>query len=183
MEKIMVMLSIDPEKKEFFEGKNLDVEEGPSTSQIVIFDRDNSRREKKGGFNDYLFWRYVDRPDLARQVKLLEAVFKKIDRAIDTKHIRDDDKLQLIHQLIQKEKPPVFLFEEPDKDILMLNLGYLKNSAEKLPSGYPRETLLAALYAVMTFIEEDKLPHWSINPDDPDWSWDKFTSSFKEYSK
>lgn len=67
---------------------------------------------------------------------------------------------------------------EPDRDILLMNLDYLDSFAEKLGPGLKEETLRWAIYTVKRYSEYNEIPGGPIDPNDPDWSWDKFKKSF-----
>lgn len=67
---------------------------------------------------------------------------------------------------------------EPDLDVLLINLDYLDTFAEKLGLGLKEETLRWALHAVKRYAQHNEIPGGPIDPDSPTWSWDQFKDSF-----
>lgn len=123
-----------------------------------------------------------DIPEINYQIKALKATIQKIDALIDnTKFIEDAESplVKAIHILVNSEIHRLQLINEPDKDLLLLNLGYLDTFVDRLAPGMDTETLAWCIYAVKQFAEHKLVPGGPVNPNDPEWPWEKFKDSFR----
>lgn len=169
--KIVVKIGVDPDVKEVIVGEKLTVIRVDGVVQI----RDGD--ELVGEFDHIVYWRYVDVPDPDR-LRLLQAVHLKIQGILDDGQVNDDIRLAKIQKLMYEEGQ-LELIQEPDKELLLLNLGYLDTFVERLTPGMDTETLAWCMYAVKQFAEHNLVPGGPADPGDPEWSWEKFKNSFR----
>ena len=177
--KVIVKTSLDPELKEVFEGTDLKVSRTNSRGAamrdvLLIKDKD---AKILGEFDHFLYWRYVDAPDKDRQ-RLMHAVIGKIQAILDDGQVNPDIRMEKIQTLMYEEGHLV-LIREPDKDLLLLNLGYLDSFVKKLTPGMDTETLAWCMYAVKQFAENNLVPGGPADPDSSDWTWEQFKTSFR----
>ncbi len=190
MKKIVVKIGMDPDVKEMFSGEDLKTDRRGSAGAAMrdvlrIIGKDE---ETLAEFDHFIYWRYVDPPDTDRLRLMQAAVLGKIQAILDDGQVNTDIRLEKIQKLMYEEGQ-LELIREPDKDLLLLNLGYVESFMKELDPGLDTETLYWSMYAVKQYIENDLVPGGPCDPDvvpgkpsDPnprEWTWEKFKASFR----
>jgi len=173
LKKIVVKVRAEPDVKEVFVGEDLKAVR--RDDRLVIRSKDD---EDLGAFDSLLYWRYVDASDKDRLQMMQAAALGKIQAILDDGQVKDDIRLEKIQKLMYEEGQ-LELIREPDKDLLLLNLGYLDAFVKKLAPGMDTETLAWCMYAVKQFAENNLVPGGPADPDSSDWTWEKFKASFR----
>lgn len=107
----------------------------------------------------------------------VRTIVKQLQTATKQLQIDGESILDLEATVKKLEEKLTDAVNEPNKDVLLLNLGYIEGFAKKMPEGMAAEAMRWCIYAVQQYVEKNEIPSMSIDPETVKWT--EFKDSFQ----